>query len=253
MKQQKLLPILILAVSFFILDKLQVIQPVKNVLLTVLKPFQAPLYAIERNTGASFQILTQISKLNEVNRNLSLENAALKAENEKLKKYEAENKLLSDQLNIGRYENELVKVENYGFDTETKELIVKLNGEVAVNQSVVIGNNFIGKIVKIEASFAKVRLPSDPEAKIPVVTSGGVRGISSGRYRSEIVIEKLLVDEKIAEKELIMTTGESGYLKGLVVGQVTSIKSSEKDLFKEVTVKPLVDPKNTSVFFVIKN
>lgn len=95
------------------------------------------------------------------------------------------------------------------------------NQGVYVNDPVINKNGLIGRVVQVTDNHARIMLLSDPESRIPVVSSQGIRGIISGNNTN--LVNLVLQDNfgELQENEEIYTA-DSGKIfpRGILVGKV---------------------------------
>ncbi|OGY24388.1 MAG: hypothetical protein A2Y57_04070, partial [Candidatus Woykebacteria bacterium RBG_13_40_7b] len=185
---------------------------------------------------------------------LKVDKSHLETEISNLKKMEEENQILRDELGFKEKSFEVIGAETLGFVPEVsgKILIIDKGKKDGIKEEslVTLKNILLGKIVRVEENTSLVRLLSDPESKIPVETQTGTKGIILGQFSSTLKLEKVLPEEPLQKDELVLTSGESGTIKGLAVGKVDEIKALS--LFKEATVTPLVSYDKLKIVFVLK-
>lgn len=241
-----------LSLAIYLGDRSGVFTLPKTLLFNLTTPLRIIGVSFERGLEKNLAVVTQAAKLAENNRNLNLENAKLKGEVEKLKDLENKNKILEEQLKVSPFLNQLVEALVVGEDADSKDLLIKTSQPVQEGMIVVLGNNYLGRLTKVESNLARVQRVTSTASQIPVITALGSRAVATGSLGNQIVIQ-LLNEDKVAKGELIKTSGQSGINKDLIVGEVMEIKEDQKNLFKQVILKTLIDPTNADVVFVIKN
>jgi len=115
---------------------------------------------------------------------------------------------------------------------------------VLPNQPVVTPAGVMGRTFRTGLNFSSVLLLSDPNSRIPVISSETrVRGILSGKgYQKPLSLEYVHLNSSIEKGELLVTSGLAGiYPKGLPVARIEDILRSDISLFLIVEATPLVD------------
>lgn len=123
--------------------------------------------------------------------------------------------------------------------------------------AVVYKDNFVGKVIQVSPASSNVQLLEDPESKISAFSQGlggRARGILLGQFGNDLLLDKILHEEKIAIGDLVYSEGLEGFLpRGLVLGKVVSINERENELFKQAKVREVFDIKDLELVFVIKD
>ncbi len=115
------------------------------------------------------------------------------------------------------------------------------------NLPVITPKGVMGRTFKTGLNFSSVLLLSDPNSRIPVISSKTrVRGILSGRgYQEPLSLEYVHLNSPLEHGELLVTSGLAGiYPKGLPVARVENIFRSEISLFLIIEAMPLVNSGN---------
>jgi len=124
---------------------------------------------------------------------------------------------------------------------------------IAGGEAVVWQDMLFGTVATVSKRQSSVRLLTDPESRIPVfVPRSRVDGLVEGRFGSQVVLTQVLQSGDLIEDDLVVTSGESGIPRGLVVGKVGAVISDETDVYKELLVEPIVDIGLIDTVFVIK-
>ncbi len=131
-----------------------------------------------------------------------------------------------------------------------------LSSGIKEGQAVVVNDNFIGKIVGVSEKASNIQLLQDPDSKVAVFSQGlggKAKGVLSGQFGLELLMDKILHEEKISEGDLVYSEGTEGYLpRGLILGRVSEVTEKENELFKKAKVKPVFDLRDLELVFVIK-
>ncbi len=120
---------------------------------------------------------------------------------------------------------------------------------------VVTNQGLVGTIDAVTAKAARVLLINDPGAIVNIyLQSTQVQAQLSGSLTSEISLDMVPQDVEIPSGELILTSGLGGdYPQDIIVGQITSVRKRENDLFQTAVVSPAVDFSKLSAVLVIIN
>ena len=190
-----------------------------------------------------------------------------------------ENKALQEQLGVLLFENATLR-------TKLAEVEARLEQRAAINpatynlipvrpvgldrflfidkgsidgikngQAVIFKDSYIGQIVKVSERGAAIRLSTDPDSKLSafaIGTNGKAKGILSGEFGSEMLLDKILHQESIEIGNLIYSEGlEITLPRGLVLGKVTEVLEKKDQVFKAAKVTPMFDIGDLDLVFVI--
>ena len=114
---------------------------------------------------------------------------------------------------------------------------------VAVGMPVVTDLGLVGRIVRVSANAAQVQLIHDENSSVSARlqttrAEGSIIGQASGVLRMTFID----LAENITQGDLVITSGLGGnFPPDLVVGQVTSIRQFEFELFQEAEVRSLIN------------
>ena len=117
----------------------------------------------------------------------------------------------------------------------------------------IIKDVLLGEVVSVGFSSATARLLNDPDTKIPAETASNVKGIVVGEFGNKIVFDKVVQGEKLKVGEIIFSSGEADFPKGLVLGKISRVKNDPAALFQRVSVEPIVPYGTLETVFIIEN
>ncbi len=126
---------------------------------------------------------------------------------------------------------------------------------VSPNLPVVTSSGVMGRTFRAGLNFSSVLLLSDPNSRIPVVSSESrVKGILSGQgYQKPLALLYVHQNSALDRGELLVTSGLAGiYPKGLPVARVADVLRSEISLFLIVDALPLVDYPNKEEVLILQ-
>lgn len=238
--------LLLMALFLFLLDNSGWISGIKT---TIQKPFlvlERPIFLANQSFGDSVKQLTDRSenqRLVELQvqlRQLAVDQNQLLIcleENEHLKK------LLGAPL-PPTWKFEMAKVigvaEKMRIDKGKKDGVEK-------GMAVIAENIYVGQVVTVNERASLVQLATDPNAKIPVVvkqpgTSGiQARGLLMGQFGGKLLLDRVLREEDIHQGDLVVTSGEEGYLPDLVIGQIKEVLKGTAEVHQQAVVTPLIN------------
>lgn len=128
-----------------------------------------------------------------------------------------------------------------------------------VNEGMMIvsENILIGKVVVMEENFSLVERIDNPNIKIPVVVkkpgqnSVQARGLLFGQSKNKLILDRVLQGEMIQKGDLVVTSGEEGWLSELLLGQVEEILPKSAEIYQRAKVASLLDLENLRIVFVV--
>ena len=124
---------------------------------------------------------------------------------------------------------------------------------VAIGMPVTTDLGLVGRIVGVSANAAQVQLISDENSSVSsrlqtTRAEGSIIGQASGVLRLTFVD----LDEEIQQGDLVITSGLGGnFPPDIVVGQVTSVRQFEFELFQEAQVRSLIDFETLELVLVV--
>ena len=121
---------------------------------------------------------------------------------------------------------------------------------VAKDMIVVDGITLIGRVSKVTQSRAQVTLLSDSDLIVPAITSRGSRGNLTGQLSEFSLFKDVLQKDPLFLEDILVTTGEGGYPKELLLGTVVRIDSDDVAVYKQAQIKPFSNPALLKKVFV---
>ena len=114
---------------------------------------------------------------------------------------------------------------------------------VNIGMPVTTDLGLVGRIIDVSANAAQVQLIIDENSAVSsrlqtTRAEGSIIGQASGALRMTFIV----LDEEILLGDLVITSGLGGnFPPDIVVGQVTSVRQFEFELFQEAEVRSLID------------
>lgn len=245
-------------ISFIIifLDNIRILSLPKIAFSYITTPIQYGLYKSGQTMGKQFYFIFAARYAAKENSALKEQLGFLLSENAKLRGKLAEvESMLSQQSTLDPKVYNLFPARPIGLDRYLKIDKGSKDG-IKLNQPVVYRDNFLGKIVSVSEKSASVMLPYDPDSKLSAFSlnkAGKAKGILLGQFGSEMLFDKILHEEPIAEGDLVYSEGTEGFLpRGLVFGRVSEILAKDTQVFKQAKVKPVFDIRDLELVFIIQ-
>ena len=126
---------------------------------------------------------------------------------------------------------------------------------IAIGMPVSTDLGLVGRITRVSANASQVQLINDENSAVSARLQttrahGSIIGQASGVLRMTMVD----LDEEIRQGDLVITSGLGGnFPADIVVGQVTSVRQFEFELFQEAEVRSLLDFESLDVVLVISS
>ncbi len=238
-------------------DDLKLLNPVKSYAQIITTPIQYGIYRNGHLIVRQLEFIFLARRAAQENKALTEQLASILSENANLRRKLAEAEGFLDQKNsLNPQTFDLVAARPMGI---SRYLLIDKGSDdnLKDNQPVVYKDNYIGKIKELNPKQAKVILSSDPDSKIAAFVAnkdGRARGILSGQFGSEMLLDKVLHNEPIVNGDLVYSEGiEVDIPRGLVLGTVSDVLERQNEIFKQAKIKPIFDVSNLDIVFVITN
>ncbi|HKE97381.1 MAG TPA: rod shape-determining protein MreC [Actinomycetes bacterium] len=121
------------------------------------------------------------------------------------------------------------------------------------DMAVINGDGLVGRVVRVGADYADVRLVSDPSSGIAAALAGSRSpGLLRGRGERDLDMELLHPDAPVRTGEPVITQGypQGVFPPGLPVGVVTATPPA-RDLVRRLVVRPFADVDSLDVVAVV--
>jgi len=114
---------------------------------------------------------------------------------------------------------------------------------IAVDMPVVNASGVVGRVVSVSPHYAKVLLIIDQNSAVDcLIQRSRDRGMVRGRSAEACDLDYMIKTSDVRVGDKVVTSGLGGvFPKGIPIGQVIKVEDSPGDLFRYITVKPVVD------------
>ena len=111
---------------------------------------------------------------------------------------------------------------------------------VSLKMTVVAPCGLLGTIVETGKFLSRMILTTDPHFKVSgLLQSNRVEGIVYGQGHGKLLMRYIAPDVTIYPNDIVLTSGLGGKVpKGLVLGSVKAVRTTEDGLFQQITVTP---------------
>lgn len=235
-----------LSLFLFLIDQFGWLKQVRGVVQRPFLVLTRPVYLANQSVSQSVRSFTSGSNSEQVI-NLQTQLRQLAVDQNQLSTCLEENEHLKKFLGAPLPPQWKFKMARAVGLTEKMRIDMGEKEEVEKGMTVVFENIFVGQVVSVGERDSLVQLSTDPNSKIPVVVktpgSSGVvaRGLLKGQFGGKLVLDQVLQNEAIRQGDLVVTSGEEGYLPDLVIGQIKEIKKGTAEVYQQAIVLPLVD------------
>jgi rod shape-determining protein MreC len=192
---------------------------------------------------------------------LEQENARLQLQIIELQQKVLEAEVLSTLVDYARsrVENRYIAAGVIGYDTNPFMRYVIINrgsdDDIRTGMPVVTNLGLVGQVVSLNSVAARVRLITDPGSVVDVhLQQANVDAILSGDVTGEVNLDMIPQTANVQPGDLILTSGLGGnYPPNIVVGQVSTVRKRDFDLFQSASVQLAVNFSEIQVVLLISN
>ncbi len=126
---------------------------------------------------------------------------------------------------------------------------------IAVGMPVVTGQGLVGRILQVSANAARVMLVTETTSNVSArMQTNRVEGTVVGLASGNLIMELIRLDAPVRDGDLVLTSGLGGnFPPDIVVGQVTSVRPSERGLYQEAQVRSLINFDTLEFVLVVTN
>lgn len=243
---------LIISLLLLMADKAGLVKPIRSLTESVTSPVEAKIYQTRQSFGQFFSLFGRLDEKQKRINQLEGEVVKLQELTLKAQSLEEENLALRKQLQAP-----LPSSTKYlPAKTLSLERSLKIDkGEedgIKIGANVVVENILVGKVMEVLPKMALVMLVTDPEMKIPAKTlKTQARGLVNGDFGTKAIFDKVLQSEALELNDLVITTGESGFAKDLLIGQIVNVTKKEVEPFQKAELKSSLDYQKLENVFVL--
>jgi rod shape-determining protein MreC len=250
------------AVILLLLHEGGQLQPIENVVSTVLGPIERAASGVFGGIGNLFGAVRDLNELRTRNAELEKQNQDLLTEIAGLRGLEGENGVLRQLLNFTQ-ENPQYKYQTaavIGRDPSPYLRYISINagsreGLRPGMPVVTAGSTLIGRVSEVGLRSSKVQLLNDLSSAVNVrLQTSNANGLAVGQQDGSLLVQYLPLTAKIADNDIALTSGLGGNLpRNLVVGQVTGVLKKDVDVSQSAELRPAADYERLDVVLVITN
>ncbi len=252
---QLFLTLLFISLIVLLLDNFHFLDFVKRVSFYITNPISFGIYNLNQNISRQFYFIYAARLSSKENKALKEQIGQLLSENANLRQKLAELEAqVSQDKSLGPKTYNLISARPIGLSRYLK-IDKGENDGVKVGQAVVFKDNYVGRIVQASPKSANIQILQDPESKVAAFSQGlegRAKGLLIGQFGTELILDKILHEEKVSEGDLVYSEGTEGFLpRGLILGKVTSVRELANEVFKQAKVVSTFDIRDLELVFVI--
>lgn len=253
--------ILIISISLIILALGGYLTPISKVILNPLISVQTWLATRFQAIQALINAPADVATLRQRNLELEAEIANLQVQIIELQQQVSETEVLSTLVDYARSrpENRYLAAAVIGRDYSPFFQYVILNKGsdhgLRRGMPVVTQQGLVGNIAAVSPVASRVQLINDAGSSVNVIIEPSeAEAVLNGALTGEITLEMIPQNASVQPGDLIITSGLGGnYPQNLVVGQVSSVRSRDYDLFQSASVQSAVNFRQLEIVLVIIN
>lgn len=180
----------------------------------------------------------------------------LKLENQQLRKM-----LDARESKLSTYKLRMAEVIARSPDRWNHTLVVDKGSSdgIKANMAVITPEGYIGRIQSVSNYSSQVELVTDIERgnHIGAIVQGNehIYGVIEGfdPKNNQLIMRKIPMQADIKPKQIVITSGLGGTIpKGLVLGEVVSVKTDDQFLTKDAFIKPYANLQQAEKVFIVE-
>lgn len=258
--QRRLLAIILGGALVVVLGSVAGIQPLRETLAFIGKPFAATLSNLSGGAAGWLQVGGSIGGLAKENQQLRAEVAGLRQRLSQETEIKAQNEELRKQLNVGAVRaDRLIAAEVIGYQPDNFRQFITIgrgrNDGIEAGMAVVSQGALVGTVQEVTATTARVFLVIDPNFRVTGLdqdAEGRPTGTVRGQIGSGLVMDKIAQTETIKPGDTIVTTGTGTEIpKGLIIGRIQAVDRKDNGVFQTAQVTSSIAFNHLEVVYVV--
>jgi rod shape-determining protein MreC len=236
-----------LAFVLAIMGQTGLLNPFQGLFLRATSPVENVLTAVFRPVASVLSNFDELGTLQDENNRLRLENedlrnrmAGLQQDAQRVKELESLLQITEGGADETRVVANIVHRASTPFQ---QEVSIDRGSSAGIQVGMVVlssQGSLMGTVTKVTSETSFVRLITDTRSKVRAEVAGtGADGIVKGTPDRGLILDLAQGDIKVGDA--VVTAGLGGnYPKGIPIGLVSEVSGTNQDLFKKVTIQPLV-------------
>ncbi len=253
-----LVGIVLLSFLLLLLDSIGTLGMLYNVAAYVSSPLKKEVRSVVIGVNDFFGTIGRIGEFKDENEYLKKENKKLTEKISNLQECRVQLEALDSQTKIKKKDRSwILESQVINIDTSVENsLQINRGSEDGVTKGdiVVFGKFAIGEVIKVNKYVSKVLLITSPSSNIPVRgQKNRALGLVKGEVGQTLKMIDILIDEKIEEGELVITSGkESHFPAGYIVGVVSEVNDNPSFATQEALITTQIDFQRLDYVYVIR-
>jgi len=202
-----------------------------------------------------------MARIRQRNLELEAEISRLQSEIIELKQQISETRILSALVEFARVhpDNRYIAAAVIGQDPSpfVKYVIINRGSDSDLRRGmpVVTQQGLAGRVAAVTSSAARVQLITDPSSSVNIrIEPSGAQAVLLGSFTGDLSLEMIPQAASVQIGDLVLTSGLGGnYPTDVLIGQITSVRRRETDLFQRAVVQPAVDFSKLEIVLLITN
>ena len=120
---------------------------------------------------------------------------------------------------------------------------------------VVTAQGLVGRIAAVTPSASRVQLITDPSSIVNIqLQPSEAEAVMRGSTTGDLNVDQIPQESEVNPGDLVLTSGlGGGFPDGILVGQISGVRSLATDIFQRASVQPVVDFSELDVILIITN
>lgn len=235
---------------------------IENICIAVLTPIENFSSSVGQECRDFFYAVFHYRKITRQINLMERQSSLLEKENILLKEAEVENselkEILSLSLKLGKIKGGMAAfVISRDADLWLEKVKINKGYEEGIKENAVVINSagLIGKIARVFKHSSEIKLLTAMDMAVPArIHKKNIQGIVYGMGQGSLVMKYIDSGADIRAGDIVITSGcGEVFPKGEKIGNVKAILSTEKDLFKSISIEPFVNFNSLNFVWILND
>jgi rod shape-determining protein MreC len=250
-----------LCTGLIVTSQAGLLTPIEGIAAVPLNILSGILNRVALSITNGAEDLTELQTLRERNADLEEALAQFQSELVELREIASDYRRLAELLDYTTTASnqEFLAADVINMDTSGFLRTITINrgtrDGLTIGMPVVTRQGLVGRIVQVSASAGRVLLVTDPSSAVSArLQTTRVEGSVVGQLSGTLRMTFIPLGQTIQEGDLVITSGLGGnFPPDIVIGQVTSIRQFEFELYQEAEIRSLNNFDTLEIVLVITN